>query len=136
MRDLIILSHVLEHVYDIQDFMEKVKKKLTNNGLIYIEVPNADNYDKMIYDLPLQELKIEHINYFSKIALNSLMINKSFFAVTIKDDYFFEANNDKEKFHVIRGLFKSTNNKNSFEIYFNDGLLKFENLVEQLKVLS
>ena len=31
------------------------------------------------------------------------MINKSFFAVTIKDDYFFEANNDKEKFHVIRG---------------------------------
>ena len=131
--DLIILSHVLEHVYDIQDFMEKVKKKLTNNGLIYIEVPNADNYDKMIYDLPLQELNIEHINYFSKIALNSLMINKSFFAVTIKDDYFFEANNDKEKFHVIRGLFKSTNNKNSFEIYFNDGLLKFETIEKKLE---
>jgi len=69
--DCIILSHVLEHIYDLNNFVINLDKNLNNNGLIYIEVPNAEFYDK--FD-PLQEINIEHINFFSKLALSNKSI--------------------------------------------------------------
>lgn len=39
--DLIICSHVVEHVSDLEFFMKKISSILSENGLVYIEVPNV-----------------------------------------------------------------------------------------------
>ena len=39
--DLIIISEVLEHVFDPQDLIITIKKRLSKNGIIFITVPNG-----------------------------------------------------------------------------------------------
>ena len=42
--DCVILSHVLEHIYDIKSGIKQIIDILVPNGLIYIEVPDATRY--------------------------------------------------------------------------------------------
>lgn len=46
--DFVVISHCLEHVYDMSSFMLNVTRHL--NGRILIEVPRWDNYDDLSYD--------------------------------------------------------------------------------------
>ena len=38
--DLIILSHLFEHIIDLDKFLSLCKDRLTTKGLLYIEVPS------------------------------------------------------------------------------------------------
>ena len=40
--DLVVISHVLEHVSNPQTFLEKVTKKLRKGGVLFVEVPCMD----------------------------------------------------------------------------------------------
>jgi len=51
--DLIILSHVLEHIVDPSTFLEKLAQHLEGGGLIYIEVPSLDNVRNGDYNYDL-----------------------------------------------------------------------------------
>lgn len=42
--DCIILSHVLEHIYDLQKAIRNVTSWLRVGGILYIEVPDASRY--------------------------------------------------------------------------------------------
>jgi len=117
--DCVILSHVLEHIYDLNVFINTVSKNIKDNGLLYIEIPNADFYDKFINICPLQEINIEHINFFSKYALNKLLINNGFYCIEMCDDYFVL---NTSNYYVIRGIFKKFINNYSFEKYISNGL--------------
>jgi len=117
--DCVILSHVLEHIFNITDFIIDVSINIKDNGLLYIEVPNAEYYDKLNDITPLQEINIEHINYFSKYALNKLMVQQGFYAVSVIDDYF---NIKKYKYYVIRAIFKKNKNNLSFNKYIENGI--------------
>jgi 2-polyprenyl-3-methyl-5-hydroxy-6-metoxy-1,4-benzoquinol methylase len=70
--DFIILSHVLEHVRDLNETIQRIDRMLAENGTIYIEVPNALGFVKYLYS-PFQEFNIEHINHFSLASLQRLM---------------------------------------------------------------
>jgi hypothetical protein len=116
----IILSHVLEHIYDINTFIKSLDPLLIeDNGSVYIEVPNAEFYSFLNNICPLQEINLEHINFFSKYALNKLMMNHGYYASVLIDDFF---NINNEKYYVIRGLFVKKYNNLSFENYTNNGL--------------
>ena len=129
----IILSHVLEHIYDIDDFIVKVEELLDTSSpspsssvsanKIYIEIPNAEYYNLMTSICPLQEINLEHINFFTKFALNKLMMKHNFCCQTLIDDYF-TINN--EKYYVIRGIFTKNTNNLSFENYLADGIASIE----------
>uniref|UniRef100_A0A6C0BAW4 C-methyltransferase domain-containing protein n=1 Tax=viral metagenome TaxID=1070528 RepID=A0A6C0BAW4_9ZZZZ len=134
--DCLILSHVLEHIYDLDSFINEVSKNIKEDGLLYIEIPNAEFYEEFINICPLQEVNIEHINFFSKYALNKLLINNGFYSINLQDDYFMLKD---MKYHVIRGLFKKNNNNKSFEKYLNHGIneiesFKFSNLKQYEKI--
>jgi len=116
--DCLLLSHVLEHIYDINDFIKKIKNNIVESGLLYIEVPNAEYYDKISDICPLQEINIEHINFFSKYALNKLLTNHDFFPIYLDDDYFSIKNS---KYYVIRGIFKKNKKNESFKKYIDIG---------------
>lgn len=117
--DCLILSHVLEHIYNLDNFIVELKNKINDNGTLYIEVPNGEYYEHLNKICPLQEINIEHINFFTKYALNKLMIKHNFYAEKLVDDYFII--NDM-KYYVIRGLFIKKKNNLSFENYIKNGL--------------
>jgi SAM-dependent methyltransferase len=70
--DLIILSHVMEHLRDIRPAIQSVEKLLKAGGLIYIEVPDASEYASHVV-APFQDFNTEHINHFSIQGMENLM---------------------------------------------------------------
>jgi hypothetical protein len=116
--DCLILSHVLEHIYDINKFIETISLNINENGLLYIEIPNAEYYDKITDMCPLQEINIEHINFFSKYALNKLLIKHNYHAISLIDDYFMIKD---YKYYVIRGIFTKNKQNTSFKNYLCNG---------------
>ena len=128
--DCLVLSHVLEHIYDLNSFIEKISENIDDNGHLYIEIPNAEFYDKIVDICPLQEINLEHINFFSKYSLNKLLVKHGYTCLTIEDDYFLLKD---MKYYVIRGIFKKTVKNVSLQNYIQNGLIKineikFENL--------
>jgi SAM-dependent methyltransferase len=75
--DIVILSHVLEHVYDLQTTAENLKKLLNPNGIIYIEVPDASRYPNY-YVVPYYYFDCEHINHFDINSLKNLFEDSDF----------------------------------------------------------
>jgi 2-polyprenyl-3-methyl-5-hydroxy-6-metoxy-1,4-benzoquinol methylase len=70
--DLIILSHVLEHLRDLHQAVRGVEPLLRPGGHIYIEVPDASEYVSCIV-APFQDFNTEHINHFSMRGMANLM---------------------------------------------------------------
>jgi len=74
--DCIILSHVLEHICDLQVAADNIVGKLNENGILYIEVPDASRYTKY-YLVPFHYFDCEHINHFDENSLNNLFLQKN-----------------------------------------------------------
>lgn len=70
--DLVILSHVLEHVKDVQPALHQIRALLADLGYLYIEVPDASRYVDFMFS-PFQEFNLEHINHFSSLSLTHLL---------------------------------------------------------------
>lgn len=68
--DCVVLSHVLEHVYDIPAFFAAGRGLLAAGGYLYIETPDATRYEDHLY-APFQEFNTEHINHFSPQAFRN-----------------------------------------------------------------
>jgi len=60
------MSHVLEHMINLEDFLEQIKNNLDDDGIFFIEVPNAEH--KLTLDASIN--KNPHVYHFSKIALS------------------------------------------------------------------
>jgi SAM-dependent methyltransferase len=79
--DLLIYTHVFEHLWDLDDSIEKAKICLKNNGLMFIEVPNASNYlQARLFDYFWISMA-EHINHFSDLYLELLMMKHGFIKI-------------------------------------------------------
>lgn len=72
--DLVILSHVVEHLRWPIDVLQAVGKNLTPEGLVFIEVPCIEEFDER----DLFQFSFEHINYFSHGSLADLMHQAGF----------------------------------------------------------
>ena len=64
--DVIILSHVLEHIDDINEFFNKIKNLLSLNSIVLIQVPN-------FIENPLDFFVYDHISHFTKKSLHTLL---------------------------------------------------------------
>lgn len=71
----VVLSHTLEHIYDMTPFLERVKKSLDRDGLLFVEIPiHPSPYLKPdAYDFQWQ-----HINKFRPIDLERLIGHNRF----------------------------------------------------------
>jgi len=86
--DFIILSHVLEHIVDLPNFILQLHKYLKRGGRLYIEVPDVHNFLMSLEPNPSLGWKYErdlfahfapeHINFFSMISLQNLMTRLGF----------------------------------------------------------
>ena len=80
--ECIVLSHVLEHVRELPEAMDRVAAALRPGGLVYVEVPDATRYAECLA-APLQDFNTEHINHFSLRSLRSLLERAGF---TVRDE--------------------------------------------------
>ena len=63
--DVIVLSHVLEHVYDPESFLKNALDMLKEDGILFIDVPNQDYLFKSNV--------FPHISFFSIESLTILL---------------------------------------------------------------
>lgn len=124
--DIIILSHVLEHIVDLSYFILKLKSILSPKGIIYIEVPDVQNIN-----LPFGYFSFEHVNYFSKSSLKNLMakngLNPEAFGKSCNK-------NEGENFpFAIYGIFKD--NAESKLLINNDYKLTMES-IEKYRIIE
>lgn len=71
--DVITMWHVLEHVYNLKEYIKQLKKLLNTNGTLIIAVPNFNSFDAehykdhwAAYDVP------RHLWHFSKKSIGFL----------------------------------------------------------------
>jgi len=70
----ITMWHVLEHIHELNETLAKLRSLLTNNGTIFIAVPNHESYDAQVYknfwagyDVP------RHLWHFNKENIKTLL---------------------------------------------------------------
>ena len=80
--DLIVLSAVLEHLSDFGGSMRKIRSLLKDDGLLFIEVPDAERFAEFIA-APFQQFSVEHINYFSRYSMRNFLSVFSFSPVKV-----------------------------------------------------
>ena len=73
--DAITLWHVLEHVHELHEYMDQLKKLLKLTGCLFIAIPNYACYDEKIYkefwagyDVP------RHLYHFSPTSITQLLL--------------------------------------------------------------
>jgi len=80
--DFIIISHVLEHIAQLPEFLLRVHSLLRPNGAVYVEVPDAMNFFltddpedglQIEHREPFLQFSVEHVNYFTARSLQNLM---------------------------------------------------------------
>jgi len=80
--DYISIKNVLEHMLNPLKVMKKISNSLTDDGLVYISVPNMSNLD-----FPLNiSFEIQHTYYFTKKTMEDLLIKSGLTPVLIWDD--------------------------------------------------
>jgi len=77
--DIIICSHVLEHVADPVDFLSQILQHVKKKGIVYIEVPL-----EIWIDIPIKSEPVTHINFFTEISLINTLYMANFNVIRSK----------------------------------------------------
>lgn len=72
--DVIVMSHVLEHVVNCRQVLKDVKSLLKNNGVFFIEVPNCQHKETLEHSIFTQP----HLHHFTKSNLELLLKDLNF----------------------------------------------------------
>ena len=73
--DFIIMSHVLEHFINPDKVIKQIKELITDDGVLYIEVPSLFNAEYRVKSV----LTPEHLSYFTQTSLNRLLVKNGFY---------------------------------------------------------
>jgi len=76
--DLIIYSHVMEHITDLNKEFKNIKKILNKNGCIYIEVPGIKDLINTHHHNYLEYAQNVHVYNFTKATLKNLLVKNDF----------------------------------------------------------
>ena len=76
--DIVIYSHVLEHILDLNSEIQYLSNMLNREGFVYIEVPGVKNLDKSYEMNFLRMLQNAHVYHFTLSSLNNLMLKNGY----------------------------------------------------------
>lgn len=72
--DVIVLSHIMEHVIDLPIALRSIDSKLSEGGLVYVEVPDAIRYDAFNGVSPMRFFYLQHTIHFDESHLCNLFV--------------------------------------------------------------
>lgn len=115
--DAITLWHVLEHVHDLQVYIQQLRKLLKEKGKLFIAVPNYTAYDAKkyneywaAYDVP------RHLYHFSPKAMQVLIERNGLKVLKTKRMFY-------DSFYISLLSSKYKNGKPNWAIAFFNGLI-------------
>lgn len=118
--DLIILSHVWEHILDLKSAITSIEKILKPEGFIYIECPNAMLYKDVIH-APFQEFNTEHINHFTEQSFINYFGINNYECIDVGNRIIQIASG--EDYNAVYGVFQKNSFDNTYKIEF-DSIIK------------
>lgn len=121
--DLMVYTHVFEHLWDLDNVIEQAKKCLKHNGLLFIEVPDAAQYSNArVFDFFWLSMA-EHINHFSDYYLELLLRRHGFEKITALETIT-PYNNPVYGYPSLKMLFRKNENKkwSPSELQYSDSL--------------
>jgi len=87
--DVITMWHVLEHVHDLQQYIETFHQILKADGTLIIAVPNYTSYDAKVYNEYWAAYDVpRHLYHFSPKSMEQLMAAKGFAVKAFKPMWF------------------------------------------------
>ena len=137
--DLVMLSHVLEHLIDPADVISALCEFMNIGSYIYIEIPYIESFNEFNNEELFGHISFEHLNYFNKTNLTNLMRSIGFKKIELsikKNDNGIIPNNP-----VILSLWQLTNEKSNnfddsksklFELYIENEEQKMDAFKERL----
>lgn len=115
--DAVTMWHVLEHVHDLHEYIEQLKKIIKVNGYLFIAVPNYTSFDQNVYrafwaayDVP------RHLYHFSPDAMISLLLEHRLKLKSIRPMYF-------DSFYISMLSEKYKHGKSNLLNAFRNGLI-------------
>ena len=81
--DVIYASHVIEHIYNLDETMQRLTSALTHDGTLIIDVPDATGLLQR-WKMPILDFNTKHINHFTLRHLLELGKRYGFEAVKVK----------------------------------------------------
>ena len=131
---VISLWHVLEHVVELKNTIQQLKRVLKSNGTLFVAVPNHTSYDAMhyknewaAYDVP------RHLYHFGPTDIKNLFAQFDFkvekilpmkfdaYYVSMLSENYVARTKGKEKGSVLKGFYngfksnlKASNHKNDY----------------------
>jgi SAM-dependent methyltransferase len=76
--DVVVYSNILEHLYDVKAALAEARRKLKDDGILFVELPDASRYGEYpVFDYYWLSQK-EHINHFGLRQLDSLLSSCGF----------------------------------------------------------
>ncbi len=138
--DVIILCHLLEHVIDLLTALQGIADKVSENGLVYIEVPDAMKYGAFKDVNPLRFFYHQHVIHFDKPHLQALFEKSGF--KQIKSGHRIRKEGEL-LVHSVWGIFRKSGSKskaikpdftlaNRVKNWFNDISLDKDGILENL----
>ena len=107
--DLMIYTHVFEHLLDPDDIIRHAEKCLKPDGMLFIEVPDASQYSKArVFDF-FWLATVEHINHFNNHYLELLLANQGFKMIA-KSEMLMPYNNPSYSYPSLKMLFQKNGN--------------------------
>ena len=100
--DLVIMRHVLEHFNDPIAVLKKVFSVLSDDGVLYLAVPDAKNPTR---PLKSNYFRVVHVSYFSATSLNNALSLSSLEPLVL------EEGDENEKFEIFAFCKKSSSVK-------------------------
>ena len=104
--DAITMWHVLEHVHELHEYMDQLKKILKPTGCLFVAVPNYTCYDEKVYkefwaayDVP------RHLYHFSPRSITQLLLQHGLQLKDIKPMWY-----DSIYVSMLSEKYKSGNN--------------------------
>ncbi|MDR3559643.1 MAG: class I SAM-dependent methyltransferase, partial [Candidatus Pacebacteria bacterium] len=77
--DVISLWHILEHVNQPEEYVEKISQLLSDNGRLLIEVPNFNAWSRRLVEKYWLGLDLKHhLTFFTPAALSALLLKYGF----------------------------------------------------------
>ena len=76
--DVVAASDVIEHVRDPAAFLDHVCRLLKPGGLVFLATPTLDSWSKKLLGRRWMEFKPEHLWYFNRATLRSLLTQRGF----------------------------------------------------------
>lgn len=131
--DVVVHSHVLEHVYDPMSFIKKVRDVLVDGGYQYISIPNMRYWLSKGYT---NALMFEHTYYIDEYVLEFILNNNGF----VVDEKVIDEHSIMIKARKINKIIECDWNfeysKKIFENYYKKLQLDVEDVILKVKEKS